>query len=43
MAGSNAPKSTEEGAETPVYLALLPDGAKEPHGQLVWDKTVQEW
>ncbi|KAK3523946.1 hypothetical protein QTP70_016761, partial [Hemibagrus guttatus] len=28
MAGSNAPKSTEEGAETPVYLALLPDGAK---------------
>nr|ACK38263.1 20 beta-hydroxysteroid dehydrogenase [Tachysurus fulvidraco] len=43
MAGSNAPKSTEEGAETPVYLALLPEGVKEPHGQLVWDKTVQEW
>ncbi|XP_062867141.1 carbonyl reductase 1-like [Trichomycterus rosablanca] len=43
MAGSNAPKSPEEGAETPVYLALLPEGAKEPHGQLVWDKTVQEW
>lgn len=43
MAGSKAPKSPEEGAETPVYLAMLPFGAKEPHGQLVWDKTVQEW
>uniref|UniRef100_A0AAY5EVT3 Carbonyl reductase 1 n=1 Tax=Electrophorus electricus TaxID=8005 RepID=A0AAY5EVT3_ELEEL len=35
MAGPNATKSPEEGAETPVYLALLPDRAKEPHGQLV--------
>ncbi|KAL4630910.1 carbonyl reductase NADPH 1-like [Arapaima gigas] len=43
MAGPNAPKSPEEGAETPVYLALLPQGAKGPHGQLVWDKMVQEW
>nr|AXS75743.1 20 beta-hydroxysteroid dehydrogenase [Rhamdia quelen] len=43
IAGANAPKSPEEGAVTPVYLALLPQGAKEPHGQLVWDKTVQEW
>ncbi|KAM9451670.1 carbonyl reductase 1-like [Clarias gariepinus] len=43
MAGPNATKSPEEGAETPVYLALLPAGAKEPHGQLVWDKVVREW
>ncbi|XP_076835617.1 carbonyl reductase 1-like [Brachyhypopomus gauderio] len=43
LAGPNATKSPEEGAETPVYLALLPEGAKEPHGQLVWDKIVQEW
>ncbi|XP_070990750.1 carbonyl reductase [NADPH] 1-like [Oncorhynchus clarkii lewisi] len=43
MAGSKALKSPEEGAQTPTYLALLPEGAKEPHGQLVWDKTVQEW
>uniref|UniRef100_A0A671M0D5 Carbonyl reductase 1 n=1 Tax=Sinocyclocheilus anshuiensis TaxID=1608454 RepID=A0A671M0D5_9TELE len=43
MAGPNATKSPEEGAETPVCLAMLPEGAKEPHGQLVWDKTVQEW
>lgn len=42
-AGTNAPKTPDEGAETPVFLALLPEGAKEPHGQLVWDKTVQEW
>ncbi|XP_076130122.1 carbonyl reductase [NADPH] 1-like [Alosa pseudoharengus] len=43
MAGPKAPKSPEEGAETPVYLAMLPPGATAPHGQLVWDKTVQEW
>ncbi|KPP58302.1 hypothetical protein Z043_123885 [Scleropages formosus] len=43
MAGPKAPKSPEEGAETPTYLALLPQGAKEPHGQLLWDKAVQEW
>lgn len=43
MAGPKATKSPEEGAETPVYLAMLPEGAKEPHGQIVWDKTVQEW
>lgn len=43
MAGANALKSPEEGAETPVYLAMLPKEAKQPHGQLVWDKTVQEW
>ncbi|XP_072517663.1 carbonyl reductase [NADPH] 1-like [Salminus brasiliensis] len=43
MAGPKALKSPEEGAETPVYLALLPEGVKEPHGQIVWDKTVQEW
>ncbi|TRY68076.1 hypothetical protein DNTS_034800 [Danionella cerebrum] len=43
MAGPNAPKSPEEGAVTPVYLALLPAGAKEPHGQFVSEKTVQPW
>ncbi|XP_010868816.2 carbonyl reductase 1-like [Esox lucius] len=43
MTSDNGPKSPEEGAQTPTYLALLPEGAKEPHGQLVWDKTVQEW
>ncbi|KAJ8275683.1 hypothetical protein COCON_G00074350 [Conger conger] len=43
MAGPKATKSPEEGAVTPVYLALLPQGEKEPHGQLVWDKEVREW
>ena len=43
MAGDKAPKSPEEGAQTPTYLALLPVEAKEPHGQLVWDKVVREW
>ncbi|XP_067421648.1 carbonyl reductase [NADPH] 1-like [Emydura macquarii macquarii] len=41
MAGPNSTKSPEEGAETPVYLALLPlDG---PHGQFVSEKAVQTW
>ncbi|XP_062309962.1 carbonyl reductase 1-like [Osmerus eperlanus] len=43
MAGDKAPKSPEEGAQTPTYLALLPVGTEEPHGHLVWDKVVQEW
>lgn len=43
MAGPNAPKSVEEGAETPVYLALLPSDATEPHGQFVSEKQVKQW
>ncbi|XP_060715898.1 carbonyl reductase [NADPH] 1 [Tachysurus vachellii] len=43
MAGPNATKSPDEGAITPVYLALLPAGSKEPHGQFVSEKTVQAW
>lgn len=43
MAGQNATKSPDEGAITPVYLALLPAGSKEPHGQFVSEKTVQAW
>lgn len=43
MAGPNATKSPDEGAITPVYLALLPPGAKEPHGQFVSEKQVQPW
>uniref|UniRef100_A0A8D1GSK9 Carbonyl reductase [NADPH] 1 n=1 Tax=Sus scrofa TaxID=9823 RepID=A0A8D1GSK9_PIG len=38
-----SPKSPEEGAETPVYLALLPSDAEEPHGQFVCEKKVVEW
>ncbi|KAJ3610182.1 hypothetical protein NHX12_022276 [Muraenolepis orangiensis] len=43
MAGDKAPKSPEEGAETPVYLALLPPDATQPHGKFVSDKEVQSW
>lgn len=43
MAGPKATKSPEEGAETPVYLALLPPDAEGPHGQFVQDKKVEPW
>ncbi|XP_053731224.1 carbonyl reductase [NADPH] 1 [Synchiropus splendidus] len=43
MAGSKAPKSPDEGAITPIYLALLPPGATEPNGKFVSDKKVQPW
>ncbi|XP_007125432.2 carbonyl reductase [NADPH] 3 [Physeter macrocephalus] len=43
MVGAHGSRTVEEGAETPVYLALLPPDATEPHGQLVRDKVVQNW
>ncbi|KFO28163.1 carbonyl reductase [NADPH] 3 [Fukomys damarensis] len=43
MAGDQGSRTAEQGAETPVYLALLPPDATEPHGQLVRDKVVQQW
>ncbi|XP_054654202.1 carbonyl reductase [NADPH] 1 [Dunckerocampus dactyliophorus] len=43
MAGPKATKSPEEGAVTPVYLALLPAGETEPHGKFVSDKAVHAW
>ncbi|KAI3363468.1 hypothetical protein L3Q82_012084 [Scortum barcoo] len=43
MAGPKAPKSPDEGAITPVYLALLPPGATEPHGKFVSEKEVGPW
>ncbi|VFV37669.1 carbonyl reductase [Lynx pardinus] len=43
LGGPCGPRTVEEGAETPVYLALLPPDATEPHGQLVHDKVVQNW
>ncbi|XP_037687712.1 carbonyl reductase [NADPH] 1-like [Choloepus didactylus] len=43
MAGPNATKSPEEGAETPVYLALLPPDAEGPHRQFVSEKKVEQW
>ncbi|XP_040120193.1 carbonyl reductase [NADPH] 1-like isoform X2 [Oryx dammah] len=43
MGGPKAPKSPEEGAETPMYLALLPLDAKGRHGEFVSEKKVVQW
>ncbi|XP_003464025.2 carbonyl reductase [NADPH] 3 isoform X2 [Cavia porcellus] len=42
-AGDQGSRSLEQGVETPVYLALLPPDATEPHGQFICDKVVQNW
>ncbi|CAN2387569.1 15-hydroxyprostaglandin dehydrogenase (NADP+) activity [Pristimantis euphronides] len=43
MAGPKATKSPDEGAETPVYLALLPTSVDSPYGKLVSDKKILTW
>ncbi|KAM4729556.1 carbonyl reductase [NADPH] 1 [Anableps anableps] len=43
MAGERAARSPDEGAVTPVYLALLPPETSEPHGKFVSDEEVQPW
>ena len=43
MGGPKGIKTVEEGAETPVYLALLPLDAKGPHGEFVMEKKVEQW
>ncbi|XP_057552085.1 carbonyl reductase [NADPH] 1-like [Hippopotamus amphibius kiboko] len=43
MGGPRGLKSPEEGAETPVYLALLPSDAEGPHGEYVFEKKVEQW
>ena len=41
MGGNNAPRSVEEGAATPVWLATLPDGG--PTGHNYYDKKQISW
>jgi NAD(P)-dependent dehydrogenase (short-subunit alcohol dehydrogenase family) len=41
MGGSNAPRSVEDGAATPVWLATLPDGG--PTGHNYYDKERISW
>ncbi|KAL3880691.1 hypothetical protein ACJMK2_032911 [Sinanodonta woodiana] len=36
-------KTIDEGAETPLYLALLPPNVMEPKGEFVKDKQVEQW
>ncbi|XP_078678950.1 carbonyl reductase [NADPH] 1-like [Branchiostoma floridae x Branchiostoma belcheri] len=40
MGGPNAGRSVEKGAETPIYLALLPPNVRSPRGELLQDKEV---
>ena len=41
LGGIHAPRSVEEGADTAVWLAMLPDGG--PHGMLFRDRQPSEW
>lgn len=41
MGGRSAPRSVEKGAETPVWLALLPEGG--PQGGFYRDKAPASW
>ncbi|XP_043941461.1 carbonyl reductase [NADPH] 1-like [Protopterus annectens] len=43
LTGPNAPKSPEEGAETPLFLALLPASSQGPHGEFMSEKKLVEW
>lgn len=43
MGGASASRSVEKGAETPVYLSLLPPGTTEPNGQFLRDRKVLKW
>ncbi|KAI5941470.1 Carbonyl reductase [NADPH] 1 [Manis javanica] len=43
IGGPEALKSPKEGAETTVYLALLPSKAEGPHGEFVLEKNVVQW
>uniref|UniRef100_A0A452V347 Carbonyl reductase (NADPH) n=1 Tax=Ursus maritimus TaxID=29073 RepID=A0A452V347_URSMA len=43
LGGPTVIKSPEEGAETPVYLALLPSDAERPHAEFVMEKKVEQW
>ena len=41
MGSSAAPRSVEEGADTPVWLATLPDGG--PTGGFFFDRKPEDW
>lgn len=41
MGGSSAPRSVEEGADTAVWLATLPDDG--PHGGFFFDRQPVDW
>lgn len=43
MGGPNAERSPEEGADTPVYCALLPKGTTSPNGEFLQNRKSVPW
>ncbi|XP_029640283.1 carbonyl reductase [NADPH] 1 [Octopus sinensis] len=43
MSSHKGPKTIDEGADTPVYLALLPPNVKEPRGNFVSERQIHKW
>ncbi|XP_014770353.1 carbonyl reductase [NADPH] 1 isoform X2 [Octopus bimaculoides] len=43
MTSHKGHKTIDEGADTPVYLALLPPNVKEPRGNYVSERQIHEW
>lgn len=43
MSSFKGHKTIDEGAETPVMLAVIPPNAKSPRGEFLSEKTVQKW
>ncbi|GAB1599739.1 carbonyl reductase [NADPH] 1-like [Argonauta hians] len=43
MTSHKGHKTIDEGADTPVYLALLPPNVKEPRGNYVSERQIKEW
>lgn len=43
MSSHKGTKTIQEGADTPLYLALLPPGTTSPKGNHVSDRKIQQW
>lgn len=43
MTSHKGTKTIDEGADTPIYLAFLPEGIKSPAGEFVADRTVYKF
>ncbi|XP_002734817.1 carbonyl reductase [NADPH] 1-like [Saccoglossus kowalevskii] len=43
MSSHQGTKTPDEGAETPVYLALLPQNVGQPQGEMLSDKKIVKW
>ncbi|XP_056021918.1 carbonyl reductase [NADPH] 1-like [Ostrea edulis] len=43
MSSHKGRKTIDQGADTPVYLALLPPGSKSPAGNFVSEREIKNW